>query len=207
MSLHKEISFEIEVCDWLAAHGWLYESGDAERYDRARALFRPTSSHGCRRPSPRRGRRWRRTTARPRRTSCSTACASSSTTAARSTCCGMASRCSGLKQQLSLAQFQPGAGHERRHPRPLRRQPPARRAAGALFDGERELHRPRALPERPAGRDRRTQDGLHAERSGRDRPVSLRSAAPAQGPEPGAAAELSQAAHSCISPSATAKST
>ena len=41
MNLHKEISFEAEVCDWLGAHGWLYESGDAERYDRARALYPP----------------------------------------------------------------------------------------------------------------------------------------------------------------------
>jgi len=41
VSLHKEISFEVEVCDWLGAHGWLYEGGDAERYDRARALFPP----------------------------------------------------------------------------------------------------------------------------------------------------------------------
>jgi type I restriction enzyme R subunit len=37
--LHKEISFEDEVCDALAAAGWLYESGDAAHYDRARALF------------------------------------------------------------------------------------------------------------------------------------------------------------------------
>ena len=41
MSLHKEISFEAEVCDWLGAHGWLYENGDAAHYDRARALFPP----------------------------------------------------------------------------------------------------------------------------------------------------------------------
>ena len=41
MSLHKEISFEVEVCDWLSAHNWLYESDDAERYDRARALHPP----------------------------------------------------------------------------------------------------------------------------------------------------------------------
>jgi type I restriction enzyme R subunit len=41
MSLHKEISFEVEVCDYLSAHGWLYEAGDNERYDRARALHPP----------------------------------------------------------------------------------------------------------------------------------------------------------------------
>jgi type I restriction enzyme R subunit len=41
VSLHKEISFESEVCDSLGAHGWLSERGDWERYDRARALYPP----------------------------------------------------------------------------------------------------------------------------------------------------------------------
>ena len=39
MSLHKEISFENEICDTLAAQGWLYAEADAKQYDRARALF------------------------------------------------------------------------------------------------------------------------------------------------------------------------
>jgi len=39
MSLHKEISFESEICQHLAANGWLYAEGDASSYDRARALF------------------------------------------------------------------------------------------------------------------------------------------------------------------------
>ncbi|BCG69373.1 hypothetical protein MesoLj113a_05310 [Mesorhizobium sp. 113-1-2] len=39
MSLHKEISFEAEVCAHLAANGWLYAEGDAAAYDRTRALF------------------------------------------------------------------------------------------------------------------------------------------------------------------------
>ncbi|SHL55078.1 type I restriction endonuclease subunit R [Bradyrhizobium lablabi] len=39
MSLHKEISFEDEVCDYLVADGWLYAKGDAALYDRSRALF------------------------------------------------------------------------------------------------------------------------------------------------------------------------
>ena len=38
-ALHKEISFEDEVCAYLAANGWLYASGDAALYDRPRALF------------------------------------------------------------------------------------------------------------------------------------------------------------------------
>lgn len=39
MNLHKEIHLENDVCEHLAAHGWLYEQGDAAKYDRARALF------------------------------------------------------------------------------------------------------------------------------------------------------------------------
>jgi type I restriction enzyme R subunit len=41
VSLYKEISFEAEICDHLAAQGWLYEPGDAAHYDRTRALFAP----------------------------------------------------------------------------------------------------------------------------------------------------------------------
>jgi hypothetical protein len=29
MNLHKEISFETEICEHLAKHGWLYAEGDA----------------------------------------------------------------------------------------------------------------------------------------------------------------------------------
>lgn len=39
MSLHKEISFENEICDHLCNAGWIYEDGAAARYDRSRALF------------------------------------------------------------------------------------------------------------------------------------------------------------------------
>ena len=37
--LHKEIHLETEICDYLADHGWFYEPGDAQAYDRASALF------------------------------------------------------------------------------------------------------------------------------------------------------------------------
>jgi len=40
MNLHKEINLEVEICQHLAAHGWLYVEGDAANYDRARALYR-----------------------------------------------------------------------------------------------------------------------------------------------------------------------
>lgn len=39
MSLHHEIKFEDDICEHLAAHGWLYAADDAQRYDRQRALF------------------------------------------------------------------------------------------------------------------------------------------------------------------------
>ncbi len=38
-ALHQEISFESDVCTVLAANGWLYQTGDAQAYDRARALL------------------------------------------------------------------------------------------------------------------------------------------------------------------------
>jgi type I restriction enzyme R subunit len=41
MNIHKEISFETEICDHLAAHGWLYAGGDHSYYDRTRALYPP----------------------------------------------------------------------------------------------------------------------------------------------------------------------
>ena len=41
MSLHKEISFEKEVCEYLGSNGWHYSEKDASHYDRARAIFPP----------------------------------------------------------------------------------------------------------------------------------------------------------------------
>jgi type I restriction enzyme R subunit len=41
MSLHKEINLEAEICQHLAAHGWLYSDADAADYNRALALFSP----------------------------------------------------------------------------------------------------------------------------------------------------------------------
>ena len=39
VSLHREINLEAQICDDLAAQGWLHADGDAAGYDRARALF------------------------------------------------------------------------------------------------------------------------------------------------------------------------
>lgn len=43
MSLHNEVQFELDICNHLAAHGWLYgpggTEGDASGYDTPRALY------------------------------------------------------------------------------------------------------------------------------------------------------------------------
>ena len=39
MSVHTEIHLESEICEYLAAQGWLYENGDAASYDRLLALY------------------------------------------------------------------------------------------------------------------------------------------------------------------------
>ncbi|WDL99201.1 type I restriction endonuclease subunit R [Alicyclobacillus sp. ALC3] len=39
MSVHKEMEFETEICEYLGKYGWLYTVGDAQRYDRVHALF------------------------------------------------------------------------------------------------------------------------------------------------------------------------
>ena len=43
MSLHNEIAFETDICNHLAAQGWLYSEpgteGDASGYDTPRALY------------------------------------------------------------------------------------------------------------------------------------------------------------------------
>jgi type I restriction enzyme R subunit len=41
MNLHQEHHFEREICEHLAAHGWLYADGDAANYDRTHALYLP----------------------------------------------------------------------------------------------------------------------------------------------------------------------
>ncbi len=41
MNLHREVHFEQAICDYLAAHGWLYADGDAEHYDRTHGLYLP----------------------------------------------------------------------------------------------------------------------------------------------------------------------
>ena len=39
MSLHKEVHFEDEICEYLSIRDWLYAEDDGKKYDRARALF------------------------------------------------------------------------------------------------------------------------------------------------------------------------
>lgn len=86
MALHLEVEFDNDICQHLAAHGWLYApagtTGNASGYDTPRA-FRPTCWPGCRPPKRKPGKPWSSTTAPAPRPCCWTACASSSTSEAR----------------------------------------------------------------------------------------------------------------------------
>ena len=154
MNLHKEINFETDFCEHLAAHGWLYAEGDAASYDRARALFPADVLAWVQATQP---KAWESLVknhgAQRRRNAARSPARLSSTSAARSTCCATASSCLGLRAAAEAGAVQAGAGDQSRHPRALRRQPAAGGAAGALFAAQRELHRPRAVPQRRAGGD------------------------------------------------------
>lgn len=39
MSIHQEIKFEDEICDYLANHGWLFDDGDSAKFVRGLALY------------------------------------------------------------------------------------------------------------------------------------------------------------------------
>lgn len=91
MSLHKEIEFENEICAHLAANGWLYADGDAQRYDRERALYPDDLVAWIQQTQPQAWEALEKTNGAAGRPRCWTGCASSSTTAARSTCCEAAS--------------------------------------------------------------------------------------------------------------------
>ncbi len=43
MNLHTEIHFEVEICERLATHGWLYADRDAVGYDGALAVLRQSA--------------------------------------------------------------------------------------------------------------------------------------------------------------------
>ena len=119
MSLHKEINFEIEICDHLAANGWLYAEGDAAQYDRARALFPADVLAWVQATQPKAWEALTKNHGAHAGETLLTACAISSTSAARSMCCGMASRCSACERAVAGA-VQARPGHQPRHPGPLR---------------------------------------------------------------------------------------
>ncbi len=192
MSVHTEINLEVEICEYLAAHGWLYErrrrgqirSGTSP-VPRGRARLgasRPAQGLGRDRQEP-----WgtcNRDLARP---------AARPDRPARDARCSAAwDRDAGPAKQAGVGAVQTGPGDQPRDPGPVRRQPAAGRPPGAVFTAQREQHRPCAVPEWHPGGDGRAQDRFHAERRRRDRPVSLRSPAQAQGPGRRAAALVSE---------------
>jgi hypothetical protein len=105
-------------------------------------------------------------------------------------CASQGDRAAGAATAALAGAVQAVAGHQRRHPGPVRGQPAARGPAGEVRPCQRKLHRPGAVPERHSGRHRRAEVGFHPKRGRRHRPVSLRPAAALEGPTARAAAVL-----------------
>ena len=161
--LHKEINLEDEICEHLAAHGWLYAAGDAANYDRARALFPADVIAWLQATQPKAWEALYKNHGRAgRRRGAGAAAGCRSISEARSMCCGTASSCSASAQPLALAQFKPALAM---NPEIL-----ARYAANRLrvvrqvrySAAQRELHRSGPVPQWPSGRHVRTEERLHA---------------------------------------------
>ena len=207
MSLHKEISFEKK-----SASTSPRMAGSMPKATRPATTGRGRCSRrmcwrGCRRRSRRRGKRSSRTTARRPAKRCSTRLRDQLDQRGTLDVLRHGIELLGLRQPLALAQFKPALAM---NPDIL-----ARYAANRLRVVRQvhySLHNENCidlvlflngLPVATVG----AEDRLHAERRRRDRPVSLRPPAAAQGPGRRAAAVVSRAARWCISRSATAKCT
>ncbi|MCK7471694.1 MAG: hypothetical protein MZU95_13660 [Desulfomicrobium escambiense] len=169
------MNFETDICEHLAAHGWLYADGDAAHYDRARALFPADVLAWVQDTQPNAWETLEQEPRSPRRQPCCwTDCATPSTSAAPSTCCVTASNCSACAQPLTLAQFKPALAM---NPELL-----ARYAANRLRVVRQvrySLHNENALdlvpvPQRHSRRHGGTEDRLHPVGRGCRRPVPLR---------------------------------
>ncbi len=187
MSLHQEIRFEEEICEHLAANGWLYAEGDAAGYNRARALFQADVLAWVQETQP---KAWETLTKNHGAGAGATLLARLRAQLDQLGTLEVLRRgieLLGLKQPLKLAEFKPSLGI---NPDIL-----ARYTANRLrvvrqvrySPAQREQPGPGAVPERPAGGDGRAQERLHAEHPRRRRPVPLRSATRSpkgQAPEP-----------------------
>lgn len=146
MNLHKEISFETEICEGLAANGWLYAEKDADGYDAARALFpadvlawvEAAQSDAWKKLVKNHGAAAGETLLNRLRDQLD---ARGALDALRH---GV--ELMGLSKPLRLAEFKPALAINADILAPIYRQPTARGASSALLAAQRELHRPRALP-------------------------------------------------------------
>ena len=107
MSLHREIELEKEICGHLGAHGWLYEEGDAARYDRKLALFPADLVAWVKATQPDAWEALAKNHGPLPKRRCSTGRANSLTTAAPWTFCAMASRCWGCASHLPCLSSSP----------------------------------------------------------------------------------------------------
>ncbi len=207
MSLHKEINFEDEICEHLAAHGWLYAEA-TRRSTTARAPCSPRMCWpGCRRPSRKPGKRSPRTTAHAPARRCSTACATQLDQRGTLDVLRHGIEMLGLREKLTLAQFKPALAI---NPDIL-----ARYAANRLrvvrqvrysLHNENSIDLVLFLNGMPVATVELKTDFTQSVGDAIDQ-YRFDRTAPAQGPGRRAAAVVSRAGRWCISRSATAKCT
>lgn len=186
VALHQEVHFEAEICQHLAANGWLYAEGDAAHFDRVNGLFTPdllawveaTQTESWLRLSKTHGAALPKVLAERVRKNLNE----------RGTLDVLRRGVEmlGLKEPLSMAQFA-GAGHQPHHPGSLRRESPAGGAAGdALAQQPEGRAGPGVVRQWHRSRHRRAQERLHAERARCGGPIPLRPTPAAQGRNAGA---------------------
>jgi type I restriction enzyme R subunit len=151
-NLHREINFEVEICQHLGGHGWLYAEGDAAHYDRARAIFPSDVLAWVQAAQP---DAWQTLEKNHGAQAAETLLARLRDQLDQRGTLDVLRKgieLLGLRQPLQAGGIQTRAGHQRRDSGPLRRQPAARGPAGEVFAAQRELHRPGAVPQRHSGR-------------------------------------------------------
>ena len=186
MAQHNEIEFEKEICEHLAANGWLYSP----------TTLATTASAPC---SPRTCSRWLADT-QPEQLEKVVKPGAGDIAKQQGqlldrivkvldtplengggTLNLLRKGFSHLSAKFRMCEFRPESTLNAEAQRRLRRRPGAGDAPGALLDRRPALRRPGALRQRPAGRHARAEDRLHADRSGRDQPVQDQPAAEGPG--------------------------
>ena len=131
MSLHLERNFETEICEHLGSHGWLYDQEDAQQYDRARSLFPIDVLAWVQSTQPQAWETLTKSHGDKAGETLLTRLRDQLDQRGTLDVLRHGIELLGLEAAAEAGAVQTGAGHQSRHPCPLRRQSSARGPAGA----------------------------------------------------------------------------